>query len=172
MAVRRARCVCIRNEGKVLLPLPKGPLLWGSKVLLSCQAKNELFGGWSAKIKYFDDLVTTALAVSSSPSFTSGQRVKTGSEAKREGSGNGPGGHRAQETHKQARTAARKEPRGGGGRMKKGGGEGKGGNEAMAVCLVLLPLWLILSASALASSQSSSFAAWPPRCLSRSVVRL
>ena len=46
----------------------------------------------------------------------------------------------------------------------------------MAVCLVLLPLWLIplkcFSAGALASSQLSSFAAWPPLCSFRSVVRL
>ena len=96
-------------------------------MLLSCQARNELVGGWSAKIQYFYNLVTVALALSSSPPFTSGQRVETGSEAKREGPGNGPGGHRAQETHKQAGTAARKEPRGGGGKEeKRGGGKARG----------------------------------------------
>ena len=82
-------------------------------MLLFLLRKNELIRVWSAKRKYSYDLVTAALVLSSTPPFTSGERVKTGSEAKREGPGNGPGGHRARETHKQAGTAARREPRGG-----------------------------------------------------------
>ena len=137
MAVHHARHFCVRNEGKVLLPLPKCPLnLVGCKVLLPLQRKNELVGVWSAKRKYSNNLVTAALVLSSTPPFTSGHRINVGSEAKGKGPGNGPGGHRARETRKQAGTAESKEP-GGGGKGGRGqeGSEGYGGLSCFATAL-------------------------------------
>ena len=76
----------------------------------------------SQKIKYSYGLVPAPLALSFSPPFTSGQRVKTGSEAKKgKGSGNGPGGRRARETHKQAENSRNKGTQWGGGGIRWGG---------------------------------------------------
>ena len=86
---------------------------------------------------------------------------KIGTEAKGKGAGNGPGGHRARETRKQAETAKWEEKLG-------GGEEGRGGVEAMAVCLdfatdlanpsrVLLPaLWPPVSSSQLLSAGAAA----------------
>ena len=125
--------------------------------------KNELIGVWSAKRKYSYDLVTAALVLFSTPPFTSGHRTEKAQRQTREGPGNGPGGHRARETRTQAETAKNKEP---------GGGEGGGGLEGSEGYVGLSCFATALADPSLASSQLSSFAAWPPLCSFRSVVRL
>ena len=110
-------------SGKVLLPLLMENELvgyWSANFFSRWQStiafakENELVGYWSAKILSCIKLrLLLALILSSTPSFTSGNDIKVGAEAKGKGPGSGPGGHRAQETHEQAAKAKRGERPGG-----------------------------------------------------------
>ena len=75
-------------------------------------------GDGQQKIKYSYGLVPAPLALALFASVYFRSRVKNRLRGKKaEGSGNGPGGRRARETHKQAESIRNKGTQGGGGNM-------------------------------------------------------